>query len=103
MLLAGCGIACRRQALPSHLSTTACERATREKPTAMHDLNDGQETAYSDDAALVAGVAWTRQRLPFQASIKGVSRRRAVSKASPTATQACADEHESPYNTSLVA
>ena len=69
----------------------------------MHDLTDGHQTAYSEDGALVAGVAWTRQLLPFQASISGSSRRRAVSKASPTATHACADGHESPYKTSLVA
>jgi hypothetical protein len=92
-----------RQALPSHLSTIACERETREKPTAMHDLTDGHQTAYSEDGAVVAGVVWTRQLLPFQASIRGASRRPAVSKASPTATHACADGHESPYKTSLVA
>jgi len=67
----------------------------------MHDLTHGQETAYSEDGALVAGVAWTRQLLPFQASISGVSRRRIVSKASPTATHACVDGHETPYKTSL--
>jgi hypothetical protein len=92
-----------RHARPSHLSTIACERETREKPTAMQDLSDVHQTAYSEDGALVAGVARTRQPLPFQASISGVSRRRAVSKASPTATHACADGHESPYKTSLVA
>jgi hypothetical protein len=46
-----------RQVFPSHFSTIGCEAEAKEKPTATHELTDGQETPYSEEGVLVVGLA----------------------------------------------
>jgi hypothetical protein len=68
-------------------------------------LRDVQETACSEPLTepLGFGMAWTRQRTPFQASARFTVRRAARSKALPTAVQAVPDGQDTPNKPPLSA
>jgi hypothetical protein len=61
-----------------------------EAPTAVHDTAEAQATPNRAPPAEGLGVAWIRQRVPFQCSAK------VPEFEAPTAVQAEAEEQETP-------